>query len=266
MKATVDGRAVRLRTSETVGSGGDASPALVLVHGAGMDGSVWSAQLDRLAAAGRRVYAVDLPAHGQSQGPPLTSPRALGRWLVGLLDAMDLESGALAGHSMGALAVLEAAARAPDRVRALALLGVAPRMPVHPDLLASARARDVAAAETIVAWGHAPEALARAAAGEPPVGAVAHVRELLGQAARSGLLHTDLAACDGYGEGLSAAARVRCPTRLVLGSMDRMTPAKAGRKLAGAIAGAAVEELPDCGHMMMTEKPEATAEALARVL
>ncbi len=266
MNATVDGRPVCLRSSEPVGPGDDAAAVLLLVHGAGMDGSVWSAQVETLVGAGHRVHAVDLPGHGQSQGPPLTSPRALGQWLVRLLDALDLASAALAGHSMGALAVLEAAARAPDRVRSLALLGVAPRMPVHPDLLARAEARDVAAAETIVAWGHAPDALARAAEGRAPAEAVAHVRELLEQAARSGLLYTDLAACDGYGEGLAAAARVRCPTRLVLGGEDRMTPAKAGRKLADAIAGATVEELPDCGHMMMTEKPEATAEALACAL
>ncbi len=45
-----------------------------------------------------------------------------------------------------------------------------------------------------------------------------------------------------------------------------MTPARAGRKLAAAIPGARVEVIPDCGHMMMTEKPDVTLDALKSFL
>ena len=55
---------------------------------------------------------------------------------------------------------------------------------------------------------------------------------------------------------------IRRPTLLVLGADDKMTPARAGRKLAGSIAGAEVVVIPDCGHMMMTEKPDETLDAL----
>jgi pimeloyl-ACP methyl ester carboxylesterase len=55
---------------------------------------------------------------------------------------------------------------------------------------------------------------------------------------------------------------VRCPTLVVAGAADRMTPARQGAKLAKAIKGAKLVTLPDCGHMMMVEQPDATLEAL----
>jgi len=58
---------------------------------------------------------------------------------------------------------------------------------------------------------------------------------------------------------------VACPTLLILGRDDRMTPAKAGRKLAGAISGAQVTEIAGAGHMMMLEKPDETLDALKQI-
>ena len=110
-------------------------PLTVLIHGAGMDHSVWSLQTRYLAHHGRSVLAVDLPGHGRSGGEPLASIAELADWVPKLIDAAGFEQAALVGHSMGAITALEAATRHPERVRALALLGVAERMPVHPDLL-----------------------------------------------------------------------------------------------------------------------------------
>lgn len=255
----VDGAPVFAATG---GTGFDpARPAVVMVHGAGMDHSVWALQARYLAHHGRGVLAVDLPGHGRSGGPALTSPQAMADWLVRLLDAAGVAQAAVVGHSMGALAALEAAARHAGRWRALALVGAAARMPVHPDLLHAAEADDPAAVEMILAWGHG--ARTQVAGGTAPgVWTVGLARRLL-LAARPGVLHADLAACDGYRNGLEAAAAVRCPALLVLAGEDRMTPAKAGRKLAQAIAEARVVELPRCGHMAMTEAPDAALDALA---
>jgi pimeloyl-ACP methyl ester carboxylesterase len=76
------------------------------------------------------------------------------------------------------------------------------------------------------------------------------------------VLGIDLAACNAYDNGAAAAAAVRCPTLLLLGARDRMTPAKAGQALSALIAGARVTMLPDTGHMMMVEQPNATIDAL----
>lgn len=257
MQLTVDNRVAHVDAA-----GAPDAPTVVLVHGAGMDSRIWTAQCDALAAAGRRVIAVDLPGHGGSDGPALGSPQAMADWLAEVLDVLEISSVAIAGHSMGALVALEAAARHPEHVHGLALLGAAPRMPVHPDLLALAEANDLRAADMIVKWGHAPAKPDRPNAA--PAEMLETVRRLLA-ASRSGVLYTDLSACNDYTGGAEAGARVTCPTLLLLGDEDKMTPAKAGRKLAETIPNAEVVELDGCGHMTMVEAPEATSAALARL-
>jgi pimeloyl-ACP methyl ester carboxylesterase len=51
-----------------------------------------------------------------------------------------------------------------------------------------------------------------------------------------------------------------------MGSEDRMTPARAGAKLAAAIARARAITIPGCGHMMLAEKPDETLDALRTIL
>src|SRR3954447_15078500 len=91
------------------------APLIVLIHGAGMDHSVWSLQARYLAHHGRAVLAVDLPGHGRSGGAALGSIAELADWVPALLDAAGVKQAALVGHSMGAITALEAAGRHPDR-------------------------------------------------------------------------------------------------------------------------------------------------------
>ena len=170
----------------------------------------------------------------------------------------------LVGHSMGALIGLDLAARHPDRIAGLALLGAAPRMPVHPALLEAAARPEPLAAELICDWGFGP---AGHFGGHKAPGSwmLGHALRLLG-ASSGPRLHTDLAACDAYQDGLEAAAKLRCPTLIVAGAADRMTPARQAAKLAEAIKGARLVTLPACGHMMMVEQPDATLDALVGVL
>lgn len=152
MKLQVDGRKAFAATG---GRPFDpANPAVVFVHGAGMDHTVWTLQTRYFAHHGRSVLAVDLPGHGRSEGPPPGSIEGYAEWMARLIEAAGVARAALAGHSMGALIALEAAARAPERVSTLALLGVAARMPVHPDLLAAADANDPLAFELVTSWGY----------------------------------------------------------------------------------------------------------------
>jgi len=254
----VEGRAV------FAGTGGrpfdPALPAVAFLHGAGMDHSVWALQSRYLAHHGRAVLALDLPGHGRSEGPPLGSIEAIADWTAAVLEAAGVERAALVGHSMGAVAALACAARHPRRLRALALLGCAAAMPVHPAMLAAAEANDHAAIDMVNAWGHGATAHL---GGHPLAGTwlTGHGNRLLERAA-PGVLHADLAACDAWKGGAEAAAAVRCPVLLLVGAEDRMTPPKAGRALAALLGDCRLEALPDCGHMLMTERPEETLAAL----
>lgn len=261
MELRVDGKAVFVATG-----GRDFSaemPVVVMIHGAGMDHTVWALQARSLAHRGRAVLAVDLPGHGRSAGPALTSIAQMSGWLTRLLDIVSIEEAALCGHSMGSLIALEAAAAAPKRVRRLALLGVAAKMPVHPDLLAAAKADPRLAAHLILSWGHGPVGHF---GGHPAPGLwlMGGGQSLL-ERAEAGVLASDLEACNGY-DTAPIASRIACPTLLLLGSRDHMTPPAKARALAAAIPGAETVLLPGVGHMMMSEAPDAVIDALLKFL
>jgi pimeloyl-ACP methyl ester carboxylesterase len=243
------------------GKGFDAGrPTTLFVHGAGMDSSVWPLQARHFAYRGHNALAVDLPGHGRSGGKPLRSIDAMATWLWQLINALRLRSITLVGHSMGALACLETAASHRKKVTGLALLGAAPKMPVHPDLLAASSRKRPLAPELICDWGFGP---AGHFGGHKAPGSwmLGHALRLLGQSTGP-RLRADLAACNAYAGGLEAAGRLRCPTLVVAGELDRMTPAKQGARLAEAAPGAEFVSIPECGHMMMVERPDATLDAL----
>ncbi|MCW8835431.1 MAG: alpha/beta hydrolase [Rhodospirillales bacterium] len=262
MKLTVNGNDVFAATG---GREFDpALPAVVFIHGAAMDHTVWFMQDRYFAHHGRAFAAVDLPGHGRSKGEALTSIADLADWVPSLLDALGVERAALVGHSMGALSALEAASRHPDRVSALGLCGVSQTMPVHPDLLDAAQKNDHLAFDLVNSWAHGR----RAHVGEHPnpglwmMGGALRLMER----SRPGVMYADLKACADYQGALAAAEKVRCPTLFVLGDSDMMSPAKQAVPLAAAINGSQTVVIPGCGHMMMVEKPHATIDALKQIL
>lgn len=237
----------------------------VLVHGAGMDQSVWTLQGRYLAFHGWNAIAVDLPGHGRARGQAaLRSIGEIADWLAALIATIAAAPAAVIGHSMGALAALELAARYPERVSQLALLGAAARMPVHPELLDLARRHDRAAVDLICDWAFGTRGHL---GGNPlPGGWLMGAARGLLLRGDPAVLAIDLAACDDYRDGERSAAAVRCPTLVLVGAEDRMTPPRAGRALADRIAGAGCAEIAEAGHMMMVEQPEATLAELRRFM
>jgi pimeloyl-ACP methyl ester carboxylesterase len=258
MDLKVDGRKVYAATG---GRPFDpARPAVLLVHGAGMDHTVWQLPARWLAWHGHAVLAVDLPGHGRSDGPALGSVAELTRWLGRVMDAAGLKRAAVVGHSMGGAIALEAAAALPDRVTRIAVLGTAAAMPVNPALLEAAREAPERAHAMVTAWSHA----APARMGGNPVPGLWMTGGSLALLARnaSGVLHTDLAACAAWSSGRAAAERVRCPALVVLAANDIMTPARNGAELARLIPGGTAVTVPGSGHMLLAEQPDATLDAL----
>lgn len=229
-------------------------PALLLVHGALNDHSVWAEVSRRFAEQGYNVLAPDLPGHGRSGGTAKADIAELSAWVIALMDAAGIANAMLAGHSMGALVALETAAAVPGRVRRLAMLGVAFPMRVSDALLAAARDDVVAAIEMVTGWSHAPV----------DGSVIDKTRQMmLGLAAASTepLLYIDLHACNSYTGGETAAHGVRCPALFIAGTQDRMTPAKASRLLTAALPDARVVQL-DAGHAMLAEQPDGVFDAL----
>jgi pimeloyl-ACP methyl ester carboxylesterase len=241
-----------------------ALPAVVFIHGGELDHSVWILQSRYLAHHGHAVLALDLPGHGRSGGAPLASIEAMADWTIALLDAARVRDAALVGHSMGSLAALECAARYPERVRRIALVGTAFPMRVSPELLESTREREPEALLMINHWSHS--ALAHYPSNPGPGFWVAGSNLRLMQRQKPGVLHADFAACNEYKAGLERAAQVKCPALFLLGRLDAMTPARSGRDLARAMPNSIVRTLDDAGHNLMGEKPDEVLDALTEFL
>lgn len=239
-------------------------PVVVLLHGAGMDHTVWSMQSRYLAHHGRSVLAFDLPGHGRSEGPALLSIAAMADWVHRALAVLTVGRAAIVGHSMGALVALELAATMGRGAEALALLAAAPRMPVHPDLLEAARKGERAAADLVVGWGFGR--IGHVGGNRAPGSWLMGSGHRLLERALDHVLYADLAACGAYDGAAAAAPRLACPVAVIVGAEDRMTPAKAGAKLAQMIPDARVISITGSGHMMMLEKPDETLEALTESL
>ena len=241
-------------------------PLVIFLHGSGMDHTVWNLQTRYFAFHGYSVLAIDFPGHGRSEGLPLESIEQMADWIPELISkaieasGSGLECASLVGHSMGALVALECAARYPEKVRALCLMGVSAKMAVHPVLLEAALKDDPIAYDLVTSWGHGPAGhLGRTPV--PGLSLIGGGRALLSSAPK-GVLGVGLTACDAYQNGMSAAGKVRCSTLCIIGSDDNMTPPRNGMELASAISKAKFHLIQDCGHMMMLENSDESLKAL----
>jgi pimeloyl-ACP methyl ester carboxylesterase len=235
-------------------------PAIVFLHGAGMDHSVWALLSRSFAHHGYRVLVPDLPGHGRSAGEPLRSIAALADWTAALIDASGAGKARLVGHSMGSLVALETAARHPDKVTGLGLIATAAAMRVSDDLLNAAKSNDHAAVDMIAIWGEGYRATVGGSQA-PGLWMLGGAERLL-ERAQSGVIFADLAACNDYQDALLAAAKINVPATVIQGSRDLMTPAKSGKALAAAMPNCRLAVIEGAGHMLMSERPDDVLAAL----
>lgn len=241
--------------SFTDSSPGAPGPPLVLLHGAGGTHRDWPEETRALA--GRRVVAIDLPGHGGSPGPALTSVSDCARSVVRLLDGLGVGEVVGVGHSLGGAIALTLALEAPARVAGLVLVSTGARLRVSPAIL------QVTADPSALAAGADEIAAAVFGPGASPA-----LRRELAEGLRSaapGVAHGDFVACDRF-DAMARLGEIRAPTLVVCGGEDRLTPPKYSEYLRDHVAGARLELVPGAGHMVMREAPERVAEVIASFL
>lgn len=246
---------------------------LVLQHGAGMNRTVWVLLARYFARHGFNVVAADLPGHGGSGGKALPSIQEQASHLWSLLDVLhsqhNLPAGpmVLGGHSMGALVVVDAAAQRPQSVEEIVLFGAGYPMVVAQPLLDAAQANEQSAVDMIALYSHsfASQLGHNAVAG---ISVQNNAMALLEQSA-PGVLFADLLACNNYqcaeeaANILAAKEPLRCA--VISGDSDRMTPMRPTHTLVNLLQAHHIV-LHNCGHMMMSEQPEQTLQAVKSVL
>lgn len=230
--------------------GGQRGKDLILIHGAGGNHLHWPAALRRLPGA--RVYAIDLPGHGRSDGPGRTAIEDYADDVVGFMDGVGLGQAILVGHSMGGAIAQTVALRYPERVAGLVLIGTGARLRVSPLLLEGILQNFQGVLDLMDEWAWGP--------GTPPE-LVERGRRMMARVAPQ-VLWGDFAACDRF-DVRDQVGEIRAPTLAITGSEDRMTPPKFGLWLQEHIPNAHFVQIDGAGHMVMLEKPEQVA-ALVR--
>jgi pimeloyl-ACP methyl ester carboxylesterase len=248
-------------------------PTVVFLHGVLNAHCVWILQSRWFAHHGWNVLAPDLPGHLRSAGEAPRSVEEGADFVLALLDAAGVgpagqgvhtAQAALVGHSFGSLIALETAARAPDRVSHLALVGTAYPMKVSPALLESSLHTPHQAIELVAQLSHALQAPPPSVLGPGtwvPGTLRALMRRVLASNPAAHLFHRGFKACDDYRGGEAAMARVTCPTLFLLGQRDAMTPPRAAGALQALAIQAQTQTLA-CGHNLMAEDPEGVLSAL----
>ncbi len=256
---------IRWRSREVEGVG---DPVL-FVHGLLASSATWQAVLAP-AAAGRPAIAVDLPGFGFSDRPwPYDySVGGEGRDLAGYLEARGIERASIVGNSLGGAAAMVLASERPDLVASLVLVDPATPDATIPWTIRALRTRWLGeaalalATRPVVAWGlrHRLYADGRRV-----------TESVIDDAWRPlGISGTRRAALSAIRSNPSdypgIEAGIRAPTLIVWGAGDRLLPAREGERLASRIAGAALELIPEAGHLPQRERADAFVAAVARFL
>jgi len=216
------------------------------MHGSGLTHIVWSLHETFLAGKGYSVLSVDLPGHGNSEGPAVKSIEGIAEWIKKLMGQLKVNEISFIGHSQGCLVGLEFASRFPKLIKSLVLVGGSYELPVNPALIDYADGGDMKSVELMMKWGY--EGVKKFIGGNPVQKIINSPRQV-----QEGLA-VDLRACNDYKSGLEAAAKISCPTLCILGDKDKMVPLEKGKKMAESIKNSQLEVLKECGHMIIFEK------------
>jgi pimeloyl-ACP methyl ester carboxylesterase len=234
-------------------SGGDnwARPAVILIHGAGGNHLYWPPEIRRMR--GQRIYALDLPGHGKSEGIGRQSIADYARCVLAFMDSLKIHKAIFIGHSMGGAVALWLGIHNPSRTLGLGLVSTAPRLRVCPELLSSSStpATFPLAIKMAVDMSFGPQADPR-------------TKELAAQRmseVRFSVLNGDFLACDAYDEA-NVLGRAKAPALIICGTEDKMTPLRYSQTMRERIKNSLLHVVDGAGHNVMLEQPQVVANVL----
>jgi len=179
--------------------------------------------------------------------------------------ATSPERFALAGLSLGGFVAFEILRQAPERVTKLALLNTnaradrAPELRLREMLLGLSRTLGVRAVQSAVL----PMLVRRQALSDRVlVSRVLKMADAVGRPA----FERQQAAIIARPDSRPFLSQIKCPTMIIVGEQDAMTPPKVAEEMRQGIAGSQLEIIPDCGHLSTMEQPEAVTQLLRRWL
>ncbi|MEO1293901.1 MAG: alpha/beta hydrolase, partial [Pseudomonadota bacterium] len=272
----VEGLTIHAAERRTGSAGRDTAttPAIVLIHGAGLDHRDWTFSFLEQLPKGVRVLAFDRPGFGGSERPSISGalPRTQARLLRQAASKLGVERAIVVGHSWGGAVATAWALDAPEQTAGVVSLAGA----VLPWSLASSvehsrRIRN-AARQAMLPGGvtqAAMEAMAESFDPAPiPQGYVEHVRSDLSiYSSATMATAADVSTVNGaLGIQAQRYAALRSPVELVYGGADRiLSPDEQGVAAQKAMPTTRLTVVDDAGHMLHHTHPDVCVAAIERL-
>ena len=225
---------------------------LVFIHGSGDSGRVWRLQIEHFGT--ERAFALDLPGHGQRPDtlPAEVTIQEYAQAAYNIVtQELHLQKPIIVGHSLGGAIALTMALEYGNELGGIVLIGTGARLRILPTLLADAKSMPEQARSRL---SH----MAVATTTTPAVSqAVVQEQAIPGP----NILYRDLAACDVF-DIMQRLYEISIPTLIVCGTEDQLTPVKYSTYLHQHISGSTLRIIPNAGHYVMREQPQAVNAAI----
>jgi pimeloyl-ACP methyl ester carboxylesterase len=213
---------------------------IIFIHGAGGSLHLWYNQL-KMQLTGYCHVAVDLPGHARSEGRGHQEIQAYADLIADFIYNLGYTHPVLAGHSMGGAITQTVAVTHPKLLQAIILVGTGARLRVAPDVLTRAR-KGASFAE----YAYAPQT---------STSVKQEAEKEFGLTSPEVRYH-DFLACDRF-DLMERVQEIQIPTLIICGQEDKLTPIKYAMYLQEQMPNARLETIPQAGHMVMWEQPEA---------
>jgi pimeloyl-ACP methyl ester carboxylesterase len=259
----------RFRFIDVAAAGDRPRGTLLLLHAFPLNARMWEPQLG-LAAQGWRIVAPHYRGFdGGAADPPASSVDDYAGDIIDLLDSLHVTDAVVAGLSIGGYVAFALLRRAPRYVRGLVLADTRSQA----DTPEGVESRKKMLALVAEAGSGAPAAIvedmlpkllgAGTRAHQPDV--AARVRELA-LANPPGAIEGAIRALMTRPDSTPLLETIRCPTLIVVGDEDVLTPPKFSEDMHAAIPGSELKIIPAAGHLSSLEQPAAFNSALSAFL
>jgi pimeloyl-ACP methyl ester carboxylesterase len=218
---------------------------VIFIHGSGGDRRDWESQIQNLGGLAGMI-ALELPGHGNSEGPGFNAVNAYGEWVDAFVRTLELTRVIIVGCSLGsAVAQWLTIFKTPTYIKGLVLTGAGGRLRVHPAFLDGLKNQS----EKTLAL------LSDSCLSDNPDKEFRSFIQEKFRNSSSDLIRNDLLACNDF-DVLDSLNKISVPTGIIVGAEDKMTPVKYSEFLHQKIADSLLYVISSAGHLVAMEKPE----------
>jgi len=230
-------------------------PPVILIHGAGGNHLSWPPQIRRLEDG--KIYALDLPGHGQSEGVGKHSVDEYAEDVVAFMKELKIRAAVLVGVSMGSAIALTIALKYPKKVLGLGLLGSGAKLRVAQAILETAgNPNTFESAVDMINEGCFSASVSQS---------LLELSKKQMLEIRPPVLQGDFLACNVF-DIVGQLEKLDLPTLILCGAEDKMTPIKFSELLHVGIINSQLHIVNNAGHLVMLEQPDIVAELLKKFI